>query len=113
MNYESSEEDSDDAEEERQFNSGRREGEGASGQADKQHLTPLQVAKFSWMLGRMPETHSKLRKGDVAAVTSFAINNAGAGAEEIVDMLVLNIEKPYAGTQCAKFEHEEVHQDEE
>lgn len=102
-NYESSEEDSDDAEE-RQFNTSRREGEGSSQVSDRKHLTPLQVAKFAWLLSRLPSNHAILRKGNIAPITSFAINHAGVGAEEIVDMMVLNVEKPFTGTQCARFD---------
>ncbi|CAK3823891.1 Hypothetical predicted protein [Lecanosticta acicola] len=106
-NYESSEEDSDDPEE-RQFNASRREGERKPGASEKKHLTPLQVAKFAWLLSRLPSNHAMLRKGNIAPITSFAINHAGAGAEEIVDMMVLNVEKPFTGTQCAKFGDEDV-----
>lgn len=112
MNYESSDEDSEDAEE-RRYNVNGREGEGPPTATDKKHLTPLQVAKFAWMLSRMPPVHSRLRKGDVAAITSFAINHAGAGADEIVDMLVLNVRKPFTSTQCARFDKEEFDQDED
>ncbi|KAK4619563.1 U2 snRNP-associated SURP motif-containing protein [Fulvia fulva] len=111
-NYESSEEDSDD-EERRHFNQSGREGQGPPPPTERKHLTPLQVAKFAWLLSRMPSSHTKLRKAEVGAVTSFAINNAGAGAEEIVDMLVLNVEKPFTSTQCARFEKEDVNQDED
>lgn len=104
-NYESSEEDSDDAEE-RQFNTSRREGEGSNQVSDRKHLTPLQVAKFAWLLSRLPSNHAILRKGNIAPITSFAINHAGAGAEEIVDMMVLNVEKPFTGTQCARFDQD-------
>lgn len=105
--YESSEEDSEDGEG-RAFNSGRREGDGLPRPAGKNRLTPLQLAKFAWFLSRMPSTQAKLRMSEVAAVTGFAINNAGAGAEEIVDMLVLNVERPLTDTQCAKYEDEDV-----
>ncbi|KAF2210977.1 hypothetical protein CERZMDRAFT_85570 [Cercospora zeae-maydis SCOH1-5] len=111
-NYESSDEESDDEAEQRKFNTSRREGEGAPS-TDKKHLTPLQIAKFAWLLSRLPTTQAKLRLGDIAAISAFAIKNAGAGAEEIVDMLVLNVEKPFGSTQCGKFDDEDLNQDEE
>lgn len=110
--YESSEEDSEDGES-RTFNNGRRDGEGQPQPAGKSRLTPLQLAKFAWFLSRMPASQAKLRMSEVSEVTSFAINNAGAGAEEIVDMLVLNVERPFTTTQCAKYEDEDVSQDED
>lgn len=110
--YESSEEDSEDGEA-RHFNSGRREGEAPPQRVGKKRLTPLQLAKFAWFLSRMPSSQAKLRMSEVADVTNFAINNAGAGAEEVVDMLVLNVERPFTNTQCAKYEDEDVSQDED
>ncbi|EME41617.1 hypothetical protein DOTSEDRAFT_81873 [Dothistroma septosporum NZE10] len=111
-NYESSEEDSDE-EERRHYHQSGREGQGPPPPPEKKHLTPLQVGKFAWLLSRMPSSHTKLRKAEVAAVTSFAINNAGAGAEEIVDMLVLNVEKPFTSSHCARFDKEDVDQDDD
>ncbi|PPJ51460.1 hypothetical protein CBER1_09159 [Cercospora berteroae] len=111
-NYESSDEESDDEAEQRKFSTSRREGEGAPS-VDKKHLTPLQIAKFAWLLSRLPTTQAKLRLGDIAAISAFAIKNAGAGAEEIVDMLVLNVEKPFGSTQCGKFDDEDPNQDDE
>ncbi|KAF7187790.1 U2 snRNP-associated SURP motif-containing protein [Pseudocercospora fuligena] len=110
--YVSSDEESDD-EEERKFNTGRREGEGAAADNEKKYLSPLKIAKFAWLLSRVPATHTRLRVGDVAAISTFAINNAGVGADEIVDMLMLNIEKPFSTTQCGKFDSEDITQDEE
>jgi U2-associated protein SR140 len=40
----------------------------------------------------------KLRKGDIARVTSFAIAHASRGAGEVVDMIVANVEKPLSLT---------------
>lgn len=110
-NYDSSDEESDDGDSDQRQNT-RRDVAGAES-ADKKHLTPLQVAKFAWILSKMPSNHSQLRKGDVAAVTDFAIKHAGAGAEEIVDMLILNVERPYADTLCAKFDDGDAFQDED
>jgi U2-associated protein SR140 len=113
LNYVSSDEDSDDGEERRYYNRGRQEGEGPAVHSDRKHLTPLQLAKFAWLLSRMPSSQAKLRLADVAAVSHFAIHNAGAGAEEIVDMLVLNVEKPFSLTQCATFDREDPSQEDE
>ncbi len=50
------------------------------------------------MLARLPTSNAKLRKGDVARITAFAIKHAGEGADEVVDLIVSNIHKPFAFT---------------
>lgn len=60
------------------------------------YLNPLQKAKLMHLLARLPTTTGKLRKGDVARVTGFAISQAGSGADEVVDMIVSNIETPFS-----------------
>ena len=59
------------------------------------YLNPLQKAKLIHLLARLPNTNSKLRKGDVARVTAFAIQHAGEGGEEVVQMIVSNVLNPY------------------
>ncbi|CAK7216477.1 hypothetical protein SBRCBS47491_002840 [Sporothrix bragantina] len=61
-------------------------------------LNPLEKARLAHLLARMPTTLSKLRKGDVARVTAFALTHASRGANEIVDMIIANIERPLAYT---------------
>lgn len=114
LNHESylSDDEYDDDEETRLHN-GDKEGEKLPRPTGNTHLTPLQVAKFSWMLSHMPTSHTRLRKGQVAAVTSFAIKNARVGAEEIVNMLVLNIERPYNSSLCATFDKDDATADED
>lgn len=65
-----------------------------------QYLNPLQKAKFTHLLARLPTSTARLRRGDVARVTNFAICHAGAGAEEVVYMLIQNIDQPYALTDA-------------
>ncbi|KAE9962269.1 hypothetical protein EG328_000719 [Venturia inaequalis] len=65
-----------------------------------QYLNPLQKAKFTHLLARLPTSTARLRRGDVARVTNFAICHAGAGAEEVVHMLMQNIDQPYALTDA-------------
>lgn len=60
------------------------------------YLNPYRKAKFTHLLARLPVAIAKLRTGDVARVTNFVINNAGQGAEEIVDMLLTNAEHPFS-----------------
>ena len=60
------------------------------------YLNPLQKAKLTHLLARLPNTNAKLRKGDVARVTAFAIQHAGEGAEEVVQMIVSNVITPYS-----------------
>ncbi|CAD6571886.1 MAG: hypothetical protein ASARMPRED_004899 [Alectoria sarmentosa] len=62
------------------------------------YLNPLQKAKLTHLLARLPVTNAKLRRGDVARVTAFAIQHAGEGAEEVVQMIVSNVQKPFAFT---------------
>lgn len=66
----------------------------------KAYLNPLEKAKLTHLLARMPTSTGKLRKGDVARVTAFAISHAGKGADEVVSMIVSNIEKPFAYTSA-------------
>jgi U2-associated protein SR140 len=62
------------------------------------YLNPLKKAKLTHLLARLPTSNAKLRKGDVARVTAFAIEHAGQGADEVVDLLVSNVETPFAFT---------------
>ncbi|KAF4633892.1 hypothetical protein G7Y89_g4223 [Cudoniella acicularis] len=66
----------------------------------KAYLNPLEKAKLTHLLARLPTSTGKLRKGDVARVTAFAISHAGRGADEVVSMIVSNIEKPFAYTSA-------------
>lgn len=59
-------------------------------------LNPIEKAKLVHLLSRLPTTLSKIRKGDIARITSFAITHANRGADEIVDLVVSNLERPLA-----------------
>lgn len=59
-------------------------------------LNPIEKAKLVHLLSRLPTTLSKIRKGDIARITSFAITHANRGADEIVDLIISNIESPLA-----------------
>lgn len=75
--------------------------DGPSLEADSEaYLNPLQKAKLTHLLARLPVTNAKLRRGDVARVTAFAIQHAGEGAEEVVQMIVYNVQKPFAFTSA-------------
>ena len=63
---------------------------------DQAYLNPLQKAKLTHLLARLPISNAKLRRGDVARVTAFAIQHAGEGAEEVVQMITSNVQKPFA-----------------
>ncbi|EGS19786.1 uncharacterized protein CTHT_0042700 [Thermochaetoides thermophila DSM 1495] len=63
-------------------------------------LNPIEKFKLTHMLARLPTTLSKIRKGDIARVTAFAITHASRGADEIVDMIISNIEHPFAYTSA-------------
>ncbi|RAK92096.1 coatamer subunit protein [Aspergillus costaricaensis CBS 115574] len=97
--YDSSDEEMSDYEDERRNLGGAppAEGPGAANEG-LGYMNPLQKAKLTHLLARLPTTHAKLRKGDVARVTAFAIEHAGAGADEVVEMIVSNIVNPFAYT---------------
>lgn len=59
------------------------------------YLNPLAKTKLVYLLSRLPDSNSKLRKGDVARVTGFAIEHAGAGADEIVTLITRNVINPF------------------
>ncbi|POS72161.1 hypothetical protein DHEL01_v209447, partial [Diaporthe helianthi] len=61
---------------------------------DEVFLNPIEKAKLVHLLSRLPTTLSKIRKGDIARVTAFAIMHANRGADEIVDLVVTNLEHP-------------------
>lgn len=96
--YNSSDEEQWDGEDEKR-NLGGGPPDGAGGQQDGLgYMNPLQKAKLTHLLARLPTSNAKLRRGDIAQVTAFAIQHAGAGADEAVDMIVLNILRPLAYT---------------
>ena len=59
------------------------------------YLNPLAKTKLIHLLSRLPETNAKLRKGDVARVTGFAIEHAGAGADEVAELVTRNVVRPF------------------
>lgn len=61
---------------------------------DEVFLNPIEKAKLVHLLSRLPTTLSKIRKGDIARITAFAIMHANRGADEIVDLIITNLEKP-------------------
>lgn len=67
--------------------------EGAK-EPDEVFLNPIEKAKLVHLLSRLPTTLSKIRKGDIARITAFAIMHSNRGADEIVDLIVTNLEKP-------------------
>lgn len=97
--YNSSDEEHSDAEDERRNLSGAPPTDGLStGNEGLGYMNPIQKAKLTHLIARLPTTHAKLRKGDVARVTAFAIEHAGAGADEVVQLIVSNILDPLAYT---------------
>ncbi|OHF00218.1 coatamer subunit protein [Colletotrichum orchidophilum] len=80
------------------FDGENRENQNQGPEAEATFLNPLDKAKLTHLLSRLPTTLSKIRKGDVARVTTFALTHASRGAKEVVDMIVSNVEKPFALT---------------
>lgn len=96
--YDSSDEEHSDGENERR-NLGGAPQDGSNTRSDEPNfLNPLKMAKLTHLLARLPTTHSKLRRGDVARVTAFAIDHAAVGAPEVVDMAIRNVFRPLAYT---------------
>lgn len=75
-------------------------------------LNPIEKFKLAHLLARLPTTLSKIRKGDIARITAFAITHASRGADEIAAMIVSNIEHPFAYTS-ANPEHKQEKKDKE
>lgn len=63
-------------------------------------LNPIEKAKLVHLLARLPTTLSKIRKGDIARITAFAIMHSNRGADEVVDLVVSNLERPLAFTSA-------------
>ena len=86
IDYDTSEDEADDEGDERKLNRGPG-GEPDAGRAaaEKSCLSPLQRARFTRLLARMPTTIAKLRQGDITRVSNYVVNHAGGGAEEFVD----------------------------
>ncbi|KAK1966666.1 coatamer subunit protein [Colletotrichum sublineola] len=80
------------------FDGDNRENQNQGPEAEATFLNPLDKAKLTHLLSCLPTTLSKIRKGDIARVTTFALTHASRGAEEVVDMIVSNVEKPFALT---------------
>lgn len=67
---------------------------------EKRFLNPLHKAKLTHMLARLPVSISRLRKGDIARVTAFAMLHSSRGADEVVDVMTANVERPLSLTRA-------------
>lgn len=83
---------SDEEDLEDEANNNNRDGE----EGGRSFLNPLEKAKLTHLLARLPTTMGRLRKGDVARITAFAILHASRGVDEVVDMMMANIETPFS-----------------
>lgn len=96
--YNSSDEENSDGEDERQ-NRGGAPPEGLDGSSSGLgYLNPLKKAKLTHLLARLPTHQATLRRGDIARLTAFAMEHVEAGAEEVVQMIVLNVLNPLVYT---------------
>ncbi|KAI4214373.1 MAG: hypothetical protein LQ351_003126 [Letrouitia transgressa] len=104
VDYDSSDEEDDGGEGRRKYahyHGGAPPPDGRPVEGDEQaYLNPLKKAKLTHLLARLPTTNAKLRRGDVARVTAFAMQHAGEGTDEVVQMVVSNISKPFAFTSA-------------
>lgn len=87
--------DYDSSEEEGSEDEGAQKPPGLDEEEAAQYLNPLQKAKLTHLLSRLPTTTARLRKGDVARVTAFAISHSGRGSDEVVQLLIDNVERPF------------------
>ncbi|KAI0408430.1 hypothetical protein F4802DRAFT_412503 [Xylaria palmicola] len=70
------------------------------GDTGNAYLNPIGKAKLTHLLARLPTVLTKIRKGDIARLTSFAITHSSQGADEIVETIVANIVRPFALTSA-------------
>lgn len=103
IDYDTSDDEADDDGDERKLNKGPG-GEPDVRMAEKSRLSPLQRARFTRLLSRLPTSIARLRQGDISRVSNYVVNHAGGGAEEFVDLLLLNVEKPFSSTLAAKYD---------
>lgn len=104
--YDDEEFDSDDEGGGRKFNRGRPRDEESGQTLEKSYLDPIWKAKLVDLLARLPTSYTKLRRGDVARITNFSILHAAEGAEEVVQLLCSNIERPVSLQLAAKYGQE-------
>ncbi|KAI8950323.1 hypothetical protein F4801DRAFT_590415 [Xylaria longipes] len=83
-----------------------------NGDNGKAYLNPIEKAKLTHLLARLPTTLTKIRKGDIARLTSFAITHSSRGADEVVEAIVSNIVRPFALTS-ANPEHSKMIDDDD
>ncbi|GAB7324030.1 hypothetical protein MBLNU13_g07425t1 [Cladosporium sp. NU13] len=103
VDYDTSDDEADDDGDERKLNKGPA-GEPDARMGEKSRLSPLQRARFTRLLSRLPTSIARLRQGDISRISNYVVNHAGGGAEEFVDLLLLNVEKPFSSTLAAKYD---------
>lgn len=103
VDYDTSDDEADDDGDERKLNKGPG-GDPDARIAEKSRLSPLQRSRFTRLLSRLPTSIARLRQGDISRVSNYVVNHAGGGAEEFVDLLLLNVEKPFSSTLAAKYD---------
>ncbi|KAJ5950708.1 uncharacterized protein N7479_009121 [Penicillium vulpinum] len=96
--YNSSDEEHSDGEYERRNLGGAPPGGSDTDSDVPNFLGPYKFAKLTHLFARLPTTSAKLRRGDVARVTAFAIDHATIGAPEVVEMAIRNVSRPLAYT---------------
>ena len=74
------------------------------------YLNPLAKAKLVHLLARLPDSNTKLRRGDVARVTAFAIEHAGEGADEVASIITTNVRRPLSFTSANPEKQQDQHQ---
>lgn len=59
-------------------------------------LNPISRARLIHLLSELPESNTKIRRGDIGSITNFAIGHASAGPDEIAAIITSNVIKPFA-----------------
>ncbi|KAK0709549.1 hypothetical protein B0T26DRAFT_742954 [Lasiosphaeria miniovina] len=67
---------------------------------DDTFLNPIDKSRLAYLLARLPTTLSKIKNGDIASVSAFALAHTSKGADEVAEMVVSNIERPLAFTSA-------------
>jgi U2-associated protein SR140 len=103
--YDSSDEEDDDGGIARRYNdhthaSGGPPPEGTQDGDGTGYLNPLAKTKLIHLLARLPKSNARLRRGDVARVTGFAIEHAGSGADEVAELITANVVRPFSSTNA-------------
>ncbi|TPX18885.1 uncharacterized protein E0L32_011437 [Thyridium curvatum] len=76
----------------------KKQQEPGSTDQEEKLLNPIEKSKLTHLLAKLPTSLSKLRKGDIARVTAFALTHTSRGSDEVAELIVSNLERPFSHT---------------